>query len=131
MKHSITVAALIAAAIALPAAAQGQSTEPGNMGSSGMMEHGSMGMGGMMPGNDGTGTGAEGTGVINTVDSTEGVVNITHGPIPSLSWPEMTMDLPVAEGVDLGSVQPGDEVRFRVVLGSDQVYRITDIDAAP
>jgi len=85
--------------------------------------------GGSMHGD--TGAGAAGQGVINSVDAEAGVVNITHGPIPALSWPAMTMDLPVAEGVDLGGVQPGDEVRFRILLGSDQVYRITEIGASP
>jgi Cu(I)/Ag(I) efflux system periplasmic protein CusF len=65
------------------------------------------------------------------VEPDKGVVNISHGPIPALSWPEMTMDLPVAEGVDLGSIQPGDEVRFRILLGDDQVYRITALDKTP
>jgi len=115
--------ALLATLAAAPAITAAQSMDSG-----GMMEHGSMG-GGSMHGD--TGAGAAGQGVINSVDAEAGVVNITHGPIPSLSWPEMTMDLPVAEGVDLGSVQPGDEVRFRVLLGSDQVYRITEIGAAP
>ncbi|WP_200254256.1 hypothetical protein [Thiococcus pfennigii] len=40
------------------------------------------------------------------------------------------VDLPAAEGVDLGRLQPADEVRFRVVRGADQVDRITEIDAA-
>jgi Cu/Ag efflux protein CusF len=115
--------ALLATLAAAPAITAAQSMDSGAM-----MEHGSMG-GGSMHGD--TGAGAAGQGVINSVDAEAGVVNITHGPIPSLSWPEMTMDLPVAEGVDLGSVQPGDEVRFRVLLGSDQVYRITEIGAAP
>jgi Cu/Ag efflux protein CusF len=75
--------------------------------------------------------GAEADGVIHSVDENEGVVNLTHGPIPTLSWPSMTMDLPVADGVDLSDVQPGDKVRFRVVLGADQVYRITAIEPAP
>lgn len=43
----------------------------------------------------------------------------------------MTMDLPVAEGVDLDGLQPGDAVRFRVVLGADQVYRINAMDVTP
>jgi len=114
---------LLATLAAVPAITAAQSVDSG-----GMMEHGSMG-GGTMYGD--TGAGATGQGVVNSVDADEGVVNITHGPIPALSWPEMTMDLPVAKGVDLGSVQPGDEVRFRVVLGSDQVYRITEIGAVP
>jgi Cu/Ag efflux protein CusF len=73
---------------------------------------------------------AQGTGTINSVDADEGVVNITHGPIPALSWPEMTMDLPVTDGVDLAEINTGDEVRFHVELGADQVYRMTAIERA-
>lgn len=76
-------------------------------------------------------TGATGQGLINSVDRPQGIVNMTHAPIPALSWPEMTMDLPVAEGVDLEAIRAGDAVRFRVELGSDQVYRITAIEAMP
>jgi Cu(I)/Ag(I) efflux system protein CusF len=124
MTKLIPFTALLAALAAAPAITLAQSMDSG-----GMAEHGSMAEGGTMHGD--TTAGAAGQGVVNKVDPGEGVVNITHGPIPALNWPEMTMDLPVADGVDLGSVQPGDEVRFRVVLGSDQVYRITEIDSAP
>jgi Cu/Ag efflux protein CusF len=71
---------------------------------------------------------ATGQGIIHSVDAQKNMVNLSHGPIPSLSWPEMTMDLPVADGVDISGLKPDDEVRFRVVLGADQVYRITSID---
>ena len=123
MMNLIPFVVLLATLAAAPATTAAQSQDSG-----GMMEHGSMG-GGSMHGD--TGAGAAGQGVINSVDAEAGVVNITHGPIPALSWPAMTMDLPVAEGVDLGGVQPGDEVRFRILLGSDQVYRITEIGASP
>jgi Cu(I)/Ag(I) efflux system protein CusF len=115
----IPYTALLAALAAMPATAVEQSTDAGAN-----MEHGAMTT-------DDRSTGAAGQGVINSVDVEKGVVNVTHGPIPALSWPEMTMDLPVADGVDLTGVEAGDEVRFRVVLGADQVYRITAIDAAP
>jgi len=120
----IPYTALLAAIAAMPATAADRSTDAGAA-----MAHDAMDTESVMQGD--TGAGATGQGVVNSVDADEGVVNITHGPIPALSWPEMTMDLPVAKGVDLGSVQPGDEVRFRVVLGSDQVYRITEIGAVP
>lgn len=129
MRKEITFAALLTAAVAQPAIAQEQSMNPGAMHSGGMMDQNAMGMGGMMHGSDGTG--AEGSGVINRVDADAGVVNITHGPIPSLNWPEMTMDLPVTNEVDLSGVHAGDDVRFRVELGADNVYRISAIEAAP
>jgi Cu(I)/Ag(I) efflux system periplasmic protein CusF len=124
MNKPIPFTALLTALVALPAGAADQSAAPGIM-----MEDGSMGSGDMMHGE--TSAGATGLGVINRVEPDKGVVNISHGPIPALSWPEMTMDLPVAEGVDLGSIQPGDEVRFRILLGDDQVYRITALDKTP
>lgn len=76
-------------------------------------------------------TSASGQGLINSVDQSQGLVNITHEPIPALNWPEMTMDLPVAKGVDLETIQSGEAVRFRVELGADQVYRITEIETMP
>jgi Cu(I)/Ag(I) efflux system protein CusF len=71
---------------------------------------------------------AQGSGLINSIDADKGVVNITHGPIPALSWPEMTMDLPVTGNVDLDDIASGDEVRFQVELGPDQVYRMTAVE---
>ncbi|MCB2082031.1 MAG: copper-binding protein [Rickettsiales bacterium] len=69
--------------------------------------------------------GAMGTGVIHSISQINRKVNITHDPIPALKWPEMTMDLDVADAVDLKAVKPGDEIRFHIVLGDDKVYRIT------
>ncbi|MGB5832163.1 MAG: copper-binding protein [Thiohalocapsa sp.] len=129
MSKEITFAALLTAVAAQPAIAQEQSMNPGAMHSGGMMDQNVMGMGGTMHGSDGAG--AEGTGVIKRVDADAGVVNITHGPISSLNWPEMTMELPVTDEVDLSGVQPGDDVRFRVELGADNVYRMSAIEAAP
>jgi len=94
-----------------------------------MMNHGPMGDHAGMHGQ--ASTSASGQGLINSVDRSQGVVNISHEPMPALNWPEMTMDLPVAEGVDLETIQSGDAVRFRVELGADQVYRITAIETMP
>lgn len=124
MTKLIPFAAVLAALAAVPAITVGQTMDSGTM-----MEHGSMPGGGAMHGDPGAG--ATGQGIVNSVDAEQGVVNITHGPIPALSWPEMTMDLPVAEDVALAELEAGDAVRFRVVLGADQVYRITEIDASP
>jgi Cu(I)/Ag(I) efflux system protein CusF len=124
MKTLFSCAALLAVITAFPATAADRAVDNGAA-----TGHGGMDMGGMMRVADTAG--AEGDGVVHTVDEKEGVVNLTHGPIPSLSWPAMTMDLPVAEGVDLADVQPGDKIRFRIVLGADQVYRITAIEPAP
>jgi len=124
MRKVIRFAAMLAAVTAFSATAADKVVHHGAL-----TGHGALGKGGTMRVADGAG--ASGEGVINSVDSEGSVVNLTHGPIPALSWPGMTMDLPVAGGVDLSDVQPGDAVRFRVVLGVDQVYRITAIELTP
>jgi Cu(I)/Ag(I) efflux system protein CusF len=68
-----------------------------------------------------------GEGVIHSVSPADRKVNLTHEPIPALNWPGMTMDLDVAEGVDLQKLAPGDNVRFHIELGEDKVYRITEV----
>lgn len=70
-------------------------------------------------------------GVINAVDIEAGSVNLTHGPIPALNWPTMTMDLPVTDQVDLSGVSAGDAVDFAIILGSEDVYRITELKKQP
>ncbi|WP_420811241.1 copper-binding protein [Desulfosediminicola ganghwensis] len=68
-----------------------------------------------------------GVGVIHQVSKLNRMVNMTHEPIPALNWPEMTMDLPVAKSVDLGSIKAGEQVKFHLELGPDNKYIITDI----
>ena len=59
-----------------------------------------------------------GRGVINAVNIPAGSINITHEPIPALSWPTMTMDLPVTDQVDLSGVNAGDSVTCGNVDGN-------------
>ena len=54
----------------------------------------------------------EGRGVLKRLMPEERKVNMTHEPIPALGWPSMTMDFPLAEGVSLKGLKPGDKVRF-------------------
>jgi Cu(I)/Ag(I) efflux system periplasmic protein CusF len=70
---------------------------------------------------------AQGRGVIHAIDASGRSVNLTHEPIPALSWPGMTMDLPVTEQVDLSGLRPDDRVSFSIQLGSDNQYRITGL----
>ena len=67
---------------------------------------------------------------VNSVDAAKGVVNITHEPMPAIGWPTMTMDMPVTKRVDLSTVKTGDKVDFKVKLGRDKQYRVTEIEAA-
>tara|TARA_B100000508_G_scaffold91271_1_gene71126 strand:- start:517 stop:1056 length:540 start_codon:yes stop_codon:yes gene_type:complete len=68
-----------------------------------------------------------GKGVINSVSKMNNKVNLTHEPIPALGWPAMTMDLAVADDVDLKSLASDQEVMFHMILGEDKIYRITKI----
>jgi len=94
----------------------------------GTMDHSSMNHGSHHSQTEAQQAGAMGEGVIHTVSKLNRMVNLTHAPIPELNWPEMTMDLAVAKDVDLNSVKPGDKVKFRLLLGSDNVFRITSFD---
>lgn len=70
------------------------------------------------------------TGRVNAVDAAKRTVNLSHGPIPALGWAAMTMDFGVAPGVNLGSLKPGDTVRFTVVKDAKGVYQIGSLTAS-
>lgn len=69
----------------------------------------------------------KGTGVLRDINIEGKKINITHGPIPSLRWPEMTMDLPVSENVDLSTFKADDEVNFFLKL-EDKAYVIEKME---
>ncbi len=73
---------------------------------------------------------ASGVGVVHELDADKRMVNLTHEPMPELGWPTMTMDLAVTKRVDLSEVKAGDKVKFKVKLGLDNKYRITDLETA-
>ena len=54
---------------------------------------------------------ASATGTVRSIDATAHAITIAHGPVESLGWPEMTMTFQ-APGVDLSTIQAGDEVDF-------------------
>ncbi len=68
-----------------------------------------------------------GKGVVHTIDAENNKINLTHEAIPALKWPEMTMDLAVAEDVDLSTLEPEQSIHFHIELGEDKVYRITKL----
>jgi Cu(I)/Ag(I) efflux system protein CusF len=51
-------------------------------------------------------------------------VNVSHGPIPEIGWPAMTMDLPLLDGADLGGAAPGDTVMMMLDKGPDGLYGV-------
>jgi len=70
------------------------------------------------------------TGKVNAVDAGKRTINLTHGPIPALGWPAMTMDFGVASSVDLAVVKPGDAVVFTIGKDAAGVYRIDTLKPA-
>lgn len=90
-------------------------------------DHGGMEHSSMAHGTEGEAGKAMGVGVIHRVSKLNRTVNLTHEPIPALNWPEMTMDLPVAKSIDLGSIKTGEQVKFHIELGPDKKYIITDL----
>jgi Cu(I)/Ag(I) efflux system protein CusF len=123
MNKLIALTVLLAASTAGLVLADEGAVAPGMM-----MDQQSMGGHTMTQDTDSRGT--RGHGVIKSVDAQNASVNITHDPIPALQWPAMTMDLPVAEQVDLSGVKAGDTVDFTILLGSDNVYRVTEMAPA-
>ncbi|MDT8328975.1 MAG: copper-binding protein [Roseovarius sp.] len=51
-------------------------------------------------------------------------VNVTHGPIPEIGWPAMTMDMPLLDGAEIGAVEAGDTVMMMLEKGHDGMFGI-------
>ncbi|MFC4346524.1 efflux RND transporter periplasmic adaptor subunit [Kordiimonas lipolytica] len=63
-----------------------------------------------------------GMGTVNSIAGS--TINLTHDPIQSLGWPEMTMDFTVAPEVDLSLFEPGDRMHFQLQQGEDGPFII-------
>lgn len=73
--------------------------------------------------------GIAGEGTLNMIDAGSRTVNVSHGPIPALNWPAMTMDFTVAEDIDLAAFKPGQSVRFSL-RRTDSGFLITELTPA-
>jgi Cu/Ag efflux protein CusF len=69
------------------------------------------------------------TGTVKKVDPAKQVVNLSHGPIPAINWPAMTMDFVVAPDVNLSALKPGQEVEFTLApkAGAKGEYTVTGV----
>lgn len=86
-----------------------------------MSSHGDMSSHDDMTGHEGM----AGVHVEATVNSiSDGMANISHGPIAEIGWPAMTMDLPIMEGAEVEGVEPGDEVMMMLEKGEEGMYAI-------
>ena len=70
------------------------------------------------------------TGTVKKVDAAKRTLNLSHGPIPAVNWPAMTMDFAVAPDVDLSALKPGQQVEFKM-KGSGMTYTITEVKPKP
>jgi membrane fusion protein, copper/silver efflux system len=66
------------------------------------------------PANDPPGGGHVGDARVNSIDAAAGTLDITHGPIPSLKWPEMTMGFRVEDKTLLRGLKAGDRINFEM-----------------
>ena len=75
--------------------------------------------------------GATGSGKVNKVDPGKHTINLSHGPMPAINWPAMTMDFAVAPDVDLSRVKPGQQVEFTLTpKPGSKDYRVTRLKPA-
>lgn len=64
----------------------------------------------------------QGTGTVKKIDSASGIVTLSHGPIPSLNWPAMTMSFKLKDAALAKGIKAGEAVDFELVQsGSDYV----------
>jgi len=69
---------------------------------------------------------AAGSGLVLAIDASKGEVTISHGAMPALGMPPMTMGYVVQDRRQLAALKPMQKVEFQVAYdGTD--YRITDI----
>jgi Cu(I)/Ag(I) efflux system membrane fusion protein len=76
--------------------------------------------------------GAEHTaeGTLNSVDSAAGMINISHDPVVSASWPAMTMSFKLADPKAAAELTPGQRVEFHFTIESGMSATVTEISAA-
>lgn len=69
----------------------------------------------------------QGHGTVEAVDLSAGTVRMEHGPIESLRWPQMVMDLKAKDPEMLNGLKEGDRVVFDLVQ-TDKGFLITRIE---
>jgi membrane fusion protein, copper/silver efflux system len=75
----------------------------------------------------------KGRGKVLGVSPSDGRIDLTHEPIPSLQWPGMTMGFPVADRTALAAIKPGDTVEFELGAkpNADSEYVIEKLRKLP
>ncbi|MBP8217650.1 MAG: copper-binding protein, partial [Thauera sp.] len=81
-------------------------------------------------GDRGSPTSFEAEGTLDAVDAETGSLTLTHGEIPALKWPAMTMGFVITDLERVKNIAPGTAVRFSFEEGEPGEYIITHIEAA-
>jgi len=69
-------------------------------------------------------------GRVDSVDGASGAVTISHGPVPSLKWPSMTMEFVVANDALRQQLKPGASIAFEFVERAPGEWVITAVQPA-
>lgn len=64
-------------------------------------------------------------GKVESVDADS--ITISHGPVPALKWPEMTMGFGKADPKAFADVKPGDTVQFKFRQGGPMDYELVSV----
>ena len=72
--------------------------------------------------------GHQAQGTLDAIND-DGSVSITHDPIPSLGWPGMSMDFPLANSSLTQGIKPGSAISFELVERKPGEYVITRLQA--
>lgn len=70
---------------------------------------------------------AEGT--LNSMDLAAGTANISHGPVPSANWPDMTMVFKLADPDSARALDPGQRIRFEFTIEGGMSATVSKIEA--
>jgi Cu(I)/Ag(I) efflux system membrane fusion protein len=61
------------------------------------------------------------------VDAKAGTISLSHGPVPSLKWPAMTMEFKAANASLLQALKPGAKVAFEFMERQPGEWVITSV----
>ncbi len=67
--------------------------------------------------------------MLNAISPDGDNVNVTHGPIPDIGWPAMTMDLGLGPDAEIGTLGPDDPVMMTLDRDEQGMYRIRELRA--
>ena len=70
----------------------------------------------------------EASGTVESVDADS--ITISHGPVPELKWPAMTMGFGKPDPKAFADVKPGDPVRFQFRQGGPMDWQLVSIERA-